>query len=175
MKIKFLVTTQLIWLKFCHKEKICMNNSLKLSLLILAFSILGACDKNEVAPKPDFEIKFGSECGWCAGQEYITISSLNVKYFRNIPCGEEKGTTQKERLLSSEEWDEIQVSFDYSLFKTLNYSECNVCVDGCDEIIQITENKNTHEIRYSPNIEIEGMQELQNILMGLLEEMRALD
>jgi hypothetical protein len=77
--------------------------------------------------------------------------------------------------LSSEDWNKILLSFDYSLFKTLNYSECNVCVDGCDEIIQITDNENTHEIRYSPNDEIKGMQELQNILTEILEEMRALD
>jgi hypothetical protein len=150
-------------------------NKYKIALFTLSLVFFLACEKNEIETNPDFEIKFGSECGWCAGQEYITLTSTKIEYLRNIPCGEEKGTAIKVRVLSSEEWSEIKLSFDYYLFKTLNYSECNVCADGCDEIIQITEDNNTHELRYSPNNEVEGMQELQNLLMALLEEMRALD
>lgn len=152
-----------------------MMNNLKISLLTVCFIIFSSCDKNELEPTPDFEIKFGSECGWCAGQEYIIITSTKIEYVRNIPCGEEKGTSQKERLISSEEWNTINSSFDYSLFKTLNYSECNVCADGCDEIIEIIENNKSHQLRYSPTNEVEGMENLQIILIDLLEEMREMD
>lgn len=48
----------------------------------------------------------------------------------------------------------------------------NVYVDGCDEIMKITENYSTHELRYSVNEEVDGMQDLRQILKALLEEMR---
>lgn len=152
-----------------------MRNNLKISLLIFALSIFAACEKTEIEPVSDFEIKFGSECGWCAGQEYITITSSEIKYLRNVPCGENQGNIQKERLISMDEWNKINLSFDYTLFKTLNYSECNVCADGCDEIIEITEDNNAHQLRYSPTYQVEGMKDLQIILTDLLEEMRNLD
>ena len=119
-----------------------------------------------------YTIKFGSECGWCGGQEYITISSTKVEYERNIPCGEDKGTTNKSRNLTSEEWEEIENSFDYSLFKTQEYTNCNVCADGCDEIIQITENDLTHELRYSFSDEVEGMENLRQKLSEIMDDMR---
>lgn len=130
------------------------------------------CDKNEVETEADYRIEFGSECGWCAGQEFISITSSEINYIRNIPCGEEKGTIKKERLITSDEWNKITSSFDYSLFKTLDYSECNVCADGCDEIIKITENNETHELRYSLHDEVEGMQDLRQVLNDLMGKMR---
>jgi len=149
-----------------------MKNFLKLNILIALIILLAGCEKDEIAFKEDFEIKFGSECGWCAGQEFITINSSKMKYVRNIPCGDKKGTTQKERQISADEWVKITSSFDYSLFKTLKYTECNVCADGCDEIITITKNSKSHELRYSASDEIEGMNELRQILTELIKEMR---
>ncbi len=150
-------------------------NLLKSGIFIFVIVIFLSCEKNEVIEHDDFIIEFGSECGWCAGQEFVTVSASKISYLRNIPCGEEKGTIQKSRNISAAEWDEINSSFDYSLFKTLDYNECNVCVDGCDEIIRITENESNHELRYSVSGEIEGMRNLQQILTGLLEEMRESD
>lgn len=150
-------------------------NLLKSVFFIFAISIFLGCDKYEVIENDNFTIEFGSECGWCAGLEHITLTATKIKYLRNIPCGENKGITQKSREISEEEWNEIISSFDYALFKTLEYNDCNVCADGCDEIIRITENKNAHDLRYSVSEEIEGIQNLQQILTSLLEEMRESD
>ena len=149
-----------------------MKNLLNAIPFIFAFIIFAGCDKNEFSSEKDLKIEFGYECGWCAGEELITVSPNEISYIRNIPCGEEKGTTRKSRDISSEEWDEILSSFDYSVFITLNYSECNVCADGCDEIIKITQIKSTHELRYSTDDTLEGMQFLRQILKAKLEEMR---
>ena len=145
-----------------------------LSFIFLLFIFMG-CDKNEIEPEVGYKIEFGSECGWCAGQEFITITSSDIKYVRNIPCGEEKGVTNHSRKISSAEWDEITLSFDYSLFKTLEYNECNVCVDGCDEIIRITDIEDIHELRYSFSDEVEGMENLRQIFADLMEEMRKMN
>lgn len=149
-----------------------MKNLLKTVAVFFVFSILISCDNNEIELKEDFKIEYGSVCGWCAGEEFITVSSSKIDYSRNIPCGDKKGTTQKSRKISASEWNEIISSFDQSKFKKLEYNTCNVCADGCDEIIRITENNNIHEIRYSVSDEIEDVKKLRQILSVLLENMR---
>lgn len=147
----------------------------KISILVFHLLFLFSCSEKENEDITDFTIKYGTECGWCGGQEYITITSSNIEYERNIPCGENEGITRKSRNISKDEWTELSDSFDYSLFKTLEYNECNVCVDGCDEIIQITENGASHEIRYTPTTDIEGMEVLQQLLSEIAVEMRNAD
>jgi len=149
-----------------------MKNLLKNFAFIFTLFVLQGCDKNEIESKDDFKIEFGSVCGWCAGEEFITVTSVQIEYYRNIPCGENKGKLQKSRKTSDAEWNEIISSFDSRKFKTLNYNSCNVCADGCDEIIRITNNRNTHEIRYTPSEEIQETKNLSLILTGLLAEMR---
>jgi hypothetical protein len=148
-----------------------IKSLLFLPILLFSFSCSDKVSEEQIG----FTIQYGSECGWCAGQEYISINSLKVEYERNIPCGDDEGTTKKSRNLSSKEWDTITSSFDYSLYKTLQYNNCNVCADGCDEIIQITEDEFTHELRYSFSDEVEGMENLRKILAEIMDEMRELD
>jgi len=149
-----------------------MKILLKTVAAIFAFSILISCDNNETDLNEDFKIEYGSVCGWCSGDEFITVTTAKIDYSRIIPCGDKKGTKQKSRKISTSEWNEINSSFDHSKFKKLDYNTCNVCADGCDEIIRITENKNIHEIRYSVSDEIEEVKKLRQILSVLLENMR---
>ena len=86
-----------------------------------------------------------------------------------------EGIKQKERLISSEEWNKVTESFDFAVFETLDFSECNICVDGCDEIIQITQQHKTHKISYTPNTKMNEIEELQKILYELTTEMRKMN
>ncbi len=145
---------------------------LYIALLLL---VANSCAEEIQPTQKTFFIEFGSECGWCAGQEYIKISEAEVTYSRNIPCGDEEGTITKSRSISADKWDSIKNSFDFDLFLSLDYNECNVCADGCDEIIRITDNGDTHQLRYSPSTNIDGLENLQEKLMLLLIEMREAD
>lgn len=149
-----------------------MKNLLKIFAFIFTFFVLPGCDKDEIESKDDFKIEFGSVCGWCAGEEFITVTSVQIEYHRNIPCGEGKGKLQKSRKTSVVEWNEIISSFDSRKFKALNYNTCNVCADGCDEILRITDKSKIHEIRYTPSEVIQETKKLSLILTGLLAEMR---
>lgn len=145
----------------------------KLVWLVFLFFILGgSCLKqdNNFGEHGIVTIEFGNVCGWCAGEEKITVSSVKADYYRNIPCGENEGTTYKTKAITTEEWDQISSSYDYDYFLTLDYSECNVCVDGCDEFIIITTNGFSHEIRYSPSKEIAGLDDLRQQLTNILNE-----
>ncbi len=150
-----------------------MKNLLKTFILIFVISLVISCDNDEISSEADFKIEFGSVCGWCAGEEFITVTNSQIEYNRSIPCGDDKGIMHKSRKITNSEWNEIISSFDYSLFKKLNYNTCNVCADGCDEIIRTTNNTDIHEIRYSPSDEIKETKELKQILTEILEEMRS--
>ncbi len=152
-----------------------MKNLLKIFISIFVLSLVISCDNDEITSETDFKIEFGSVCGWCAGEEFITVTNSQIEYNRNIPCGDEKGTTHKSRKITNSEWNEIISSFNYSKFKTLSYNTCNICADGCDEIIRMTNSNNLYEIRYSPSEEIDEVKKLRLILSELLEEMRAAD
>jgi len=141
-------------------------------LFITVYITLGSCEKDSDSSNEIFMIEFGSECGWCAGKEYISISETTIKYVRTIPCDENQGVTQKSKSITTARWDSICSSFDYNKFKKLEYNECNVCVDGCDEIIKITQNRTEQQLRYAPGEEIEGIKNLRQILAGIMIEMQ---
>jgi len=141
-------------------------------ILVLILPILISCSKqNDFGEHGSIIIEYGTVCGWCGGEEAITVSAAKADYLRQIPCGENEGTTNKTVEISREKWNDIISSFDYSYFLTLNYNECNVCVDGCDEFIKITADNSIHEIRYSPSIEIDGLENLREKLNNVMNEM----
>ena len=144
-------------------------------LLTMLFSL--SCNKTEtiVEVAPGFQIEYGTQCGWCAGNESISITQDKIQYLKLIPCGEKEGTTQKERTITNEEWQQLAGAFEFEVFETLHHSECNICVDGCDEIITISKDNKTHKISYSPNTEIQEIQQLQELLKILLIEMRQME
>lgn len=150
-----------------------LNTRYLFILLVPVLFVFCSEQEDEFGKHGEVVIEFGTGCGWCAGEERITVSSAKAEYYRNIPCGEEEGTTRKTQAMTSEEWEEIISSFDHDQFLTLDYNECNVCVDGCDEFIIITQNGSSHEIRYSPSEEIDGMDELRQLLAHTMEKVKA--
>jgi hypothetical protein len=152
-----------------------VKNILNLSILILLSFILFSCDEEVKENTVDVQIDFGVECGWCAGTEKIILTPYKMVYLKQIPCGENKGILQKEKPLSSDEWNQIVSTFDFEIFTTLAYSECNICVDGCDEILTITRQNKTHKISYTPNTEIKEIKDLQKLLSDLITGMREMN
>jgi hypothetical protein len=145
---------------------------IKTIAFVLFIFVYAGCERDEIKAGSEIKFEFGQVCGWCAGEEFITITSKEINYERKIPCGEGKGTTKKSSSISSSEWNKIISSFNMNEFKTLEYNTCNVCVDGCDEIIRITENNDTYEIRYSPSDKIQETENLRHDLSELMEKMK---
>ena len=139
-------------------------------ILVSAFIISCSKGKDDFGEHNSLVIEYGTVCGWCAGEETVTVSSVKVDYLRHIPCGEDEGTTNKTNAMDEEKWNDLISSFDYSYFLTLDYNECNVCADGCDEFIKITIEGSTHEIRYAPSTKIDGLIDLRKKLNTLLNE-----
>ena len=129
-----------------------------------------SCTEADNLGDNDIQIKYGTECGWCAGEEFIIINQSDITYKRIIPCGDMAGTYSSKRPITKEEWNGLQKSMDYKKFKTLDYNSCNVCSDGCDEILRLSDRVSDHEIRYSPSDNIKGFEEVIDILRDMIEE-----
>ena len=138
--------------------------------MILSCLILSSCFFNDIDRDYDesYKIEFGFNCGWCAGSQFINLVDGRIRYDGDIPCGEDKGRTVKVDEFASEQWDRLISSYNHDTFLQLEYNQCNVCVDGCDEIIRITKNDITHELSYNPGDTIPGVEELQEKLRMLM-------
>lgn len=147
-----------------------MAKSLKTAILLLFLLFIFSCSKNSEEQDNSTLIEFGVECGWCGGTRWLNFEKGKVEYKRVIPCGENKGTENKSKLLDEQSWNELITCFDFDYFTTLDYNECNVCVDGCDEIIRITQNNVVHEIRYNLSDNIKGLELLQEKLRAYSAE-----
>lgn len=98
-----------------------MKAYIKTSIFLISILFILSCSHKEQEDAIDITIKYGSECTCCRGQEYITITGFKVDYKRNIPCGENEGTTSKSKNITQQKWTAIADSFNYSLYsKHLN-------------------------------------------------------
>ncbi len=147
-----------------------MGNKLTYNVLFVFFLFSLSCSDDIKMSDSDFSIEFGFACGWCGGTANLIIEKGKLSYERRIPCGENEGTETNSRALTEAEWDEITSSFDYNYLARLDNSACNVCVDGCDEIIRIKKQGETHELRYNPSETIEGLQNFQELLRKYFAE-----
>lgn len=147
-----------------------LMRSIKRSLLAIILFLIASCSDDNNNFDDSHKIEFGFACGWCGGSGSITLIDGQIRYKREIPCGENEGTQNQSDRLSSEQWYELVSCFDHEYFMDLEYNQCNVCVDGCDEIIRITKDEITHEIRYNPGDTIPGLEDLQEKLRDYILE-----
>jgi len=149
-----------------------MTRLYKTTFFLFSLLVLLSCSKDDDKQEVDYSyiIEFGTECGWCAGTKYISVKKGEIEYSRNIPCGDDKGINNDHKNFDYDKWDELIDGFDLDFFATLDYDICNVCADGCDEIIEVTRNGKTHQIRYNPNREIEGIEPLQAKLKEIFQD-----
>ena len=143
---------------------------LSFSIVLLSVFLFSSCifgdDEKDV--DESYKIEYGFACGWCGGTGSIELVNGQIRYKREIPCGDEKGTDTRTDKFSPEQWNDLISSYDYDYYLGLEYSECNVCVDGCDEIITITKDEITHELRYDPGDTIPGLEVFQEKLRALM-------
>lgn len=141
-----------------------MTKLLKTITFLLALVFVLSCSKDDELDVDDsYVIEFETLCGWNIGNKFIFIEKGEIKYGSKV-------VFVKTKSLSSKAWKELIASFDINLFENLDYNTCNVCVDGCDEIIRITSDDNSHEIRYNPGDTIPGLEDLQKKLRAYMTE-----
>jgi hypothetical protein len=129
---------------------------MKKYLFLLAFGfMLGACTENNVnefeLDPSDLVIKAGTICGWCAQNDTLIISGQSFRYVNYVQCNTTNPSVRKTGRLAAAETELLLKKLDFSEFKKLDLNSCNVCVDGCDDWITITQGSETHSIRFGRN------------------------
>ncbi len=143
-------------------------------LILISLSILSlSCAEKEARLKDNFSfesLSFTTQCGWCIPTRQITITKKKrVKFSLEDSC--EDFEINKERALTSEEIDAINTALDVETLLDIDFDQCGICIDACDDGIKIEESSGEgHSIRYtsSKNVKLEEIQEL----ITILEEIR---
>ena len=65
----------------------------------------------------------------------MLISPKEINFSYTSYC-DQNDTIEKSRSFSGHEWSRLTETIDYEVFKTINSNSCNVCLDGCDEVIK---------------------------------------
>jgi hypothetical protein len=91
-------------------------------------------------------IKYGMACGWCGGNDSLTIFSNDLWYFSHSPC--DNTTKVEHELLSENEKNDLLNSLNLNDFSKIEINTCFICVDGCDKWISVKNNNYYHQIRY---------------------------
>jgi hypothetical protein len=119
-----------------------------LTIGIVAFFI--SCNSNDdVKPiEKDYNlvISTGTQCGWCTGTDSINVDCDAMHYETNNPCN--NPSVKIDMSTSASDWNELESTFDWNEFNSINLNTCNYCADGCDTWISITCNNEFHRIQY---------------------------
>jgi hypothetical protein len=135
---------------------------------LLLFFTLSCSDRND--EERSLIIEYETACGWCAGSTLLIIEDGVANYTRTIPCGINKGTTNKTLLLGKSELDNIFKSYSQQQFLNLTINECGVCFDGCDERVKIILSSSEHQIKYLPAHVPDEINSLRDQLTGIIEK-----
>ncbi len=93
-------------------------------------------------------IKTGTVCGWCTVNDTLTISGNTVRYVNYANCNNVSPTVSKSGTLNDTELDTLLAALNFTELQKLDLNSCNVCADGCDDWIQVTNGTELHYIRY---------------------------
>jgi hypothetical protein len=119
-----------------------MKMLLLASMLLLLWAI--SCNKDKEIS--GLTIVGGSACGWCTGMDSVIISEKLINYRYMNPCDHK--ACSKVSHIDKSEWDRITGIIDLDAFNSIRLNTCNVCVDGCDQWITISNGSYSHTIRF---------------------------
>ena len=139
-------------------------------IVIFISLLISNCKKWDSTPTGDLVIMAGYMCGWGSGEDSITISVEGIKYKSSVPAQPLQPKIEKSRSVSRSEWNEIKKEVNLEVFRKLTYNTCNICVDGCDEWINIRDDDYFHGIRFGKGTQIDPISTLQARLASIRAE-----
>jgi hypothetical protein len=138
------------------------------AILIVTIAISTGCKKTD--DSLNLTIKAGFACGWGSGEDSLEISRNEIKYVYFVPSKSPEAVIRTSRNVTESEWNEITEAFNMDEFSRLDYNTCNICVDGCDEWININDGRKAHNIRFTKGQGIPEISKLQKKLADLRAE-----
>ena len=122
----------------------------KIAFYLSILMVIGfvACErKSAVTINADLQLKMGTVCGWCAGGDSLIINAHNTVYKYYPSCDQSKAkiiTATTEKAV----WEKLVSLLDKKKFNNIHLNICNVCADGCDISITVTDQNYNHTISY---------------------------
>ena len=108
-----------------------------------------SCEKDKPVTEKksnDIQIAIGTACGWCGGNDSLLITNDKMYYNYNTPCDNKHYV--KTSITAPAEWNNLLDLIALNDFQEININTCNVCADGCDTWISITNASFSHKIRF---------------------------
>lgn len=147
-------------------------------LILGALSVLSvlSCQQNNIEDvevnglkQYDLFFAYGSECGWGTIDDSLAVTEdyIFYDYYSQFYQEEFQITTT----LNQQDWHELKDTFNvltWSRFKLIDLNTCNICVDGCDYLLFVKYNNQTHRIRYGEG-DLEKYPEIKALADMLME------
>lgn len=142
-----------------------------ITTVILLVLISQSCNKNVVDLKPEanYEFRYISACGWCAGSSELSIVNKMATFQYHAVCENTPRSFKKE--LTNNEFEELKLAELYETIKTLEINECGVCYDGCDETLTFIENETEYSIRFTNDEKISQIKDQIEKIRTLFNEL----
>ncbi|RED99404.1 hypothetical protein [Marinoscillum furvescens] len=125
-------------------------HTLKLTLRSFAlFSLLAACQETNNRQLSDgFQVRIGQICGWCAGEHELALSAETYSYTYDHACDDELDVPEQFFDTPDQDWHELTRHYHKQDFAKETIATCNVCADGCDYWVIVSDGEFSHEIRF---------------------------
>jgi len=133
-------------------------------LTIALFSVFSFCSCEKENHENGLKIEAGFVCGFGSGTDSIRISNSKINYVYYVPGNSPKAIIDTSMVISKSQWADMTKGIELKEFWLLDYNSCGLCVDGCDERIEIQNNGNSHAIRFPMGLEIDSIGHIQAIL-----------
>jgi hypothetical protein len=142
---------------------------MKILLLSSFLFLLWVISCNKEKETSGMTIVSGMVCGWCGGTDSLIISENSINYRSMRPCNHH--AYSRVSPIDKSEWDKLTGITDLDEFGNIRLNTCNVCSDGCDKWITITNGSFSHTIRFG-NEDSAAVQSIKP-LVDKLDSLRA--
>ncbi len=118
-----------------------------LTISIIALFVGCTSTDDKLAEKEyNLVISTGTQCGWCSGNDSLSVNSSAMHYDTDNPCN--NPAIRIDMSTDNKDWGELEAALNWDEFKALDLNTCNYCADGCDTWISISRDDEYHRIRY---------------------------
>lgn len=151
-----------------------MKISTLATILISTLLASGCKESNQQELSEGLQIRVGRICGWCAGEDVLALSAETYAYAYDHACEDELDVAKQFYDTPKQDWHELINHYDQQAFAKEDLNTCNVCADGCDSWVKVTDGEFEHEIRFgSPDqIADRNVRVFSKKLISLIEEAR---
>lgn len=141
----------------------------RIFLLGIAIAVI-SCSEKHVTDGDHlntYSVVLGHVCGWCAGADSLYVTVEQLTYTSVDYCNDT--ISIQHNPFSFNELNQLMGLIEIDDFLNISINTCNVCVDGCDTWITISNDTLSHTIRfgYSDSLIIQPIRPFVDALYDL--------